>query len=187
MRIAHREAKPVGGRHRHLAGVDFKQHAREHRPGIVGGGGKHDLVDHLPDVADAQDQIALQVAGRHRGELLGVDALDIVVRCAARTLRSDADGQVISWSLGARRRVGGSSRDRRGALLLDLGSDPAGDPQLQVGGRKAQSAAVGGDEYIGQDRKRAARLNGPGDQGETPGQILLQAGDLHRRACPYGA
>ena len=78
----------------------------------------------------------------------------------------------------------GARRDGGGAFLLDLGADPAGDAQLQVGGGKAQAPFIGGDQDIGQHGQGAAGGYGTRDDAQAMRQIFLQDGYFHIRTSP---
>ena len=59
------------------------------------------------------------------------------------------------------------------ALVCDLRADPAGDAQLQVGGRQAQAALIGGEQDVAEHRQGAARRNGPRNHAQSMRQLLL--------------
>ncbi len=133
-------------------------------------------------------RMAPSMSGHGQGrELLGVDALDVGVGGAAAHVQGLGGGVQVQADLllrqGAHQVGEGARRDGGGAFLFDLGADPAGDAQFQVGGRQAQAAFIAGDQDVRKHRQGAARRNGTARRCSTHGPGFL-ARRLLSLLCP---
>ena len=133
--------------------------------GLVPRGGEDHLRDHVLEIGHVQQDGAFHVGDGQGRELLGVDALDVGVRGPAAQVQGLGGAVQVQAHLLLRQgphQVGeGARRDGGGAFLFDLGTDPAGDAQFQVGRRQAQAAFIAGDQDVRKHRQGAARRNRP--------------------------
>ncbi|RLC60729.1 MAG: hypothetical protein DRI48_11585 [Chloroflexi bacterium] len=74
----------------------------------------------------------------------------------------------------------GASRDCDRTFFLYLGSNPARDPHLQIGGGEFEPPGVGGQEYVTKHRERGTRGNRSPNYAQAFRQVFLQASNLHK-------
>ena len=141
------------------------------------------MGDHFAQILHLQQDTLPKVGGGHWWKLLSVNALDVVIEGTGPNVEGlGAKGELHLDLVGGEsvdqvhKRPGG---DGCGPFLDDLGPNPAGDPQLEIGAGKAQPAVLGGHQNIGQHRQRAARRDGPGHGGQPMSEVFLQDGELH--------
>jgi hypothetical protein len=181
--VAHREAEAVGGRERHLVAVQDDVDAGEDRPRVVGRGGDDHLRDGVAQLLRVQLDAPAVLHRRDGREVVGVDAGDGGLVARADELELARAGRQRHLDLLGRQRVhevaqeAGGHRDR--ALLFDRGADPAAQRDLEVGGRELEAAIVGREEDVRRDREGAPRRDGPPDDAEPLGKMLLKARDVH--------
>jgi hypothetical protein len=72
-------------------------------------------------------------------------------------------------------------RNGHGALVLDFGADPAGDPDFEIGRRQFQAPIVAGKQDVAEHRQGAFPGDGVTDDCQTAFQIFLKARKLHER------
>ena len=183
---ADRQAEPVGSGQREAALVELGEHAGQDRATFVGGGGKDHLVDHVTEGIGLQVEAILTadaLGGGHLGKFAGINTLDVGLVAGALEIQGLGALHNLHLDLAVGQRVHklGEQAGWHGdaAFHLHPGADPAVDTDLEVGGGHPKPTLVALEQDVGQNRKCGAAGHCSTDGGQSLGEVLLQAADLH--------
>ena len=152
---------PVGGHQGQPVGVELHQHPGEDRPGLVAAG-RHRRLGHRrrqrrPVHLDPRPR----VARRQRGELDGIDAVDVGPMDPAHQAQHLSAGVELEGAGGVEQRphVLGQQPGRDGGppLAGNLRRNGDADGQIEVGCREPQTLVACLDQHVAQDRQGGTR------------------------------
>src|SRR5712692_3442683 len=181
--FGHGQAMAVSGYHRKRLGFEDQQAAIQRIARLLHGNGKRRLGDQR---AQQLRRNLHQGVGKHR------DGREVILRHAhhlvSLVVADDLDPVVfeqLEADLLVRQQAHQLeqffSRNRGGAVFLDLGFARCADAQLEIGGRNRQPAALGLTEQVRQDGDGGLALHHALRQAQFVEQIKLFYAEFHRR------
>ena len=184
-RAPHREAVAVGGGQGQAVAFELGQHAGERRPaGVLGVGRRKDhLVDDLAQRGRRQPQRVLAVGRRDQRKLAGIDALDVRLEAGALQVQLIVRTTISMSILSGGIELTQSVSSRAGSVIAPSSSTCAPSQQLTPTSRLVAASfrrsVVGAQQDVAQHGQRAARGDGPPDDGQTLGEVFLQDRKAH--------